>query len=355
MIISRTPFRISFFGGGTDYPAWIRSHGGSVLATTIDKYCHLVCRYLPPFFDYRYRVVYSRIENVNSIDEILHPAVREVLRFMKIEHGVEVHHDSDLPARSGLGSSSSFTVGFLNALHGLKGEMPSKEQLAQESIHVEQDLLKETVGSQDQILAAHGGFNHIIFHQNGEITVRPVTVSAERLSELNNRLMMFYTGIRRTASDIADSYAEKVDDNRRQLRIMNDLVKEGLSILSGHSELEGFGELLHEGWLLKRSLSPKVSNSEIDNLYHSAREAGARGGKIMGAGGGGFFLLYAEPEHQEKIREQFRDLVYVPFRFEFMGSQIIFIDRHLKTPELFHECANENVTPFRELSASDAQ
>jgi len=215
MIISRTPFRISFFGGGTDYPAWIRSHGGSVLATTIDKYCHLVCRYLPPFFDYRYRVVYSKIENVNSIDEILHPAVREVLRFMKIEHGVEVHHDSDLPARSGLGSSSSFTVGFLNALHGLKGEMPSKEQLAQESIHVEQDLLKETVGSQDQILAAHGGFNHIIFHQNGEITVRPVTVSAERLSELNNRLMMFYTGIRRTASDIADSYAEKIDDNRR--------------------------------------------------------------------------------------------------------------------------------------------
>ena len=199
MIISRTPFRVSFFGGGTDYPAWYRTYGGAVLATTIDKYCYLSCRYLPPFFEHKFRVVYSKIENCHSVEEIAHPAVREILRYCKIDRGVEIHHDGDLPARSGMGTSSSFTVGLLHALYALKGQMPAKVQLAGESIVIEQEILKETVGSQDQVLAAHGGFNHIIFHTSGEITVKPVTATAARLNELNRHLMLFYTGIRRTA------------------------------------------------------------------------------------------------------------------------------------------------------------
>ena len=206
MVISRTPFRISFFGGGTDYPIWYRDHGGTVLGTTIDKYCYLTCRYLPPFFKHRIRLVYSRIENCRSVDDIVHPAVREVLRFSGIERGMEIHHDGDLPARSGMGSSSSFTVGLLHALYALQGQMPSKRQLALESIRIEQELIKETVGSQDQVLAAFGGLNHVVFAQNGEISVRPVTVSADRLKELNSHLMLFYSGIERTASDIAESY-----------------------------------------------------------------------------------------------------------------------------------------------------
>ena len=200
MIVSRTPFRISFFGGGTDYPGWYREHGGAVLATTIDKYCYLTCRYLPPFFEHRYRIVYSAIENVQQIDDIRHPAAREVLRLMSISRGIEIHHDGDLPARSGMSTSSAFTVGLLHALHSLQGNIVSKQQLATEGIHIEQDILKETVGSQDQVMAAHGGFNHVTFHPNGEISVRPMTLPRERIASLQAHLMLFYTGIRRTAS-----------------------------------------------------------------------------------------------------------------------------------------------------------
>ncbi|HZQ47700.1 MAG TPA: kinase, partial [Verrucomicrobiae bacterium] len=200
MVISRTPYRISFFGGGTDYPAWYREHGGCVLAATIDKYCYLTCRYLPPFFEHRLKVVYSIIESVQHASEIRHPAVRETLRFLKIDRGLEIHHDGDLPGRSGMGSSSSFTVGLLHALHALQGRMIGKEQLARESIYIEQDILKETVGSQDQVCAAYGGVNQINFAPNGEVSVRPLTISEERLSQLNSHLMLFYTGIKRTAS-----------------------------------------------------------------------------------------------------------------------------------------------------------
>src|SRR4029077_5726331 len=203
MIISRTPFRISFFGGGTDYPAWYRQHGGAVLAARIDKYFYLNCRHLPPFFEHRYRVVYSKIEDCQKIEEIKHAAVREVLRYLDVTRGVEIHHDGDLPARSGMGSSSAFTVGLLHAMHALKGEMPSKQQLASESIHVEQELLREVVGSQDQVLAAHGGLNHITFMPTGEISVRPVSLSHDRVRELNAHLMLFYSGIKRTASGVA--------------------------------------------------------------------------------------------------------------------------------------------------------
>src|SRR5436309_9561213 len=220
MIISRTPYRISFFGGGTDYPAWYREHGGSVLGTTIDKYCYITCRYLPPFFEHRICVIYSKMEYCQTIDEIAHPAVREVLRYLNYERGVEIHHDGDIPARSGMGSSSAFTVGLLHALYALKGQIASKRQLAMESVHIEQEILKETVGSQDQVLAAYGGFNHITFLPNGEISVRPVTLTPERIRELNSPPMLFYTGIKRTAANIAESNVNGIEERKRQLRIM---------------------------------------------------------------------------------------------------------------------------------------
>jgi D-glycero-alpha-D-manno-heptose-7-phosphate kinase len=326
MIISRTPYRISFFGGGTDYPAWYRDHGGTVLGASIDKYCYLSCRYLPPFFKHRIRVVYSQIENCQSVDEIAHPAVREVLRYLDINRGLEIHHDGDLPARSGMGSSSSFTVGLLHALHALKGYMPSKRQLALEGIEIEQEKIKETVGSQDQVLAAHGGFNHVVFNQNGEIAVRPVTLSAERLHELNAHLMLFYTGIERTASNIAETFVADVETKKSQLRIMKHLVEESLAILNNGKDITDFGTLLHEGWQVKRSLSGKVSNSHVDELYDHALANGALGGKLLGAGGGGFMLLFAPPDKQSRVREALNKFICVPFHFEFSGSQVIFFE-----------------------------
>ncbi len=292
MIISRTPFRISFFGGGTDYPAWYRQHGGAVLATTIDKYCYLTCRYLPPFFEHRFRLVYSKMENCKTVDEIEHSAVRAVLRYLKIDRGLEIHHDADLPARSGMGSSSAFTVGLLHALHALTGHMRSKHQLAMESIEVEQEILKETVGSQDQVSAAYGGFNHVTFFPNGEISVRPMTIARERVQELNAHLMLFYTGIKRTASSIAESYVNEIDGKKRQLRLMRQLVDESVAILNSGQDLTAFGELLHEAWQAKRSLSAKVSNSQVDDLYNRALSAGAVGGKLTGAGGGRVLVAF---------------------------------------------------------------
>ena len=326
MIISRKPFRVSFFGGGTDYPAWYRTHGGAVLATTIDKYCYLSCRYLPPFFEHKIRVVYSKIENCHSVEEIAHPAVREILRYCKIDRGVEIHHDGDLPARSGMGTSSSFTVGLLHALYALKGQMPAKAQLAGESIVIEQEILKETVGSQDQVLAAHGGFNHIIFHTGGEITVKPVTATAVRLNELNRHLMLFYTGIRRTASDVAETFVNGLDDKERQLRSIGDLTNEAVSVLCGKSKVAVFGELLHNAWQVKRDLSSKVSNSDIEEIYAEALSAGAVGVKLLGAGGGGFILFFVPPSKQTIVRRKLNKLIYVPFKFESSGSQIIFFD-----------------------------
>ena len=327
MIISRTPFRISFFGGGTDYPSWYINHGGAVLSTSIDKYCYISCRYLPPFFEHKTRIVYSTIENCQTIDEIAHPAVREILRYINIKNGLEIHHDGDLPARSGMGSSSSFTVGLLNALYALKGQIISKEQLAKESIHIEQDLIKETVGSQDQVSAAYGGFNYISFSQNGEISIRPITISKERLNELNSHLMLFFTGINRIASDIADSFVDKIEERKRQLRITKDLVDEALFIINSDRDIRAFGELLDEAWQVKRSLSNKISNAKIDDLYKMAISVGAIGGKITGAGGGGFLLLFVPPKKQKEVREILNNLTYVPFQFEFLGSQIIFFGR----------------------------
>lgn len=327
MIISRTPFRISFFGGGTDYPAWYRQHGGSVIAATIDKYCYLTCRYLPPFFDHRFRVVYSKIETVHSIDEITHPAVRETLKFLGIDRGIEIHHDGDLPARSGMGSSSSFTVGLLHALHALHGRMVGKHQLAMEGIRIEQEMLKETVGSQDQVMAAYGGLNQIRFLESGEVVVRPLILARDRYEELDRNLMLLYTGIKRTASNIAGSYVADIDGRRRQLRIISNLVDEGMRVLCGAGDMRDFGELLHESWAVKRSLSSSVSCDDVDEIYTEARAAGAVGGKLLGAGGGGFMLLYAPPECQQEIKDRLNRLIHVPFRFEFSGSQIVFFDQ----------------------------
>lgn len=327
MIISRTPFRLSFFGGGTDYPAWYREHGGAVLATSINKYCYLTCRFLPPFFEHRHRVVYSKIENCQTIDEIGHPAAREVVRFLEIDRGIEIHHVGDLPARSGMGSSSAFTVGLLHALHGLLGVMPGKKRLAEEGIVIERDVLKETVGSQDQVTTAYGGLNVVTFLQNGDFTIHPVTLPRARQDELNDQLMLFYSGIARTASNVAGTYVNQLEEKKRALRITRGLVDEGLSLLTGSGDLAQFGALLHEGWQVKRSLSPNVSNPQVDDLYEAARRAGAIGGKLLGAGGGGFFLLFVPPERQAKVREVLSELVYVPFRFEFSGSQIIFLER----------------------------
>jgi D-glycero-alpha-D-manno-heptose-7-phosphate kinase len=349
MIISRTPFRISFFGGGTDYPSWYRAHGGAVLATTIDKYCYLTCRYLPPFFEHRFRIVYSKIERCHTLDEIIHPAVREVFRYLKTDRGIEVHHDGDLPARSGMGSSSAFTVGLLHALYALKGAMPSKHQLAMESIHLEQEILKETVGSQDQVSAAYGGFNHITFLTNGEISVRPITIERQRLSDLNAHLMLLYTGIERTASDVADSYVNNFDDKKRQMRILKDLVDESIAVLTSGQDLKYFGELLHEAWLAKRSLSAKVSNTEIDGLYGDAVSAGALGGKLTGAGGGGFLLLFAPPEKHGAIKEKLNHLLHVPFKFDFAGSQIIFYDPETDYSAQDKARATQTLQAFREM------
>ncbi len=354
MIISRTPFRISFFGGGTDYPAWYRQHGGAVLAATIDKYCYLTCRYLPPFFEHKYRLVYSRIEAARTLAELEHPAARGILQHLNVDRGIEIHHDGDLPARSGMGSSSAFTVGLLHALYALKGQVRSKHQLATESIYIEQDVLQETVGSQDQVSAAYGGLNHITFLTNGEISVRPVTLSPERLREFNAHLMLFYTGIKRTASEVANSYVAHLNDHKRQLRIMKDMVEEGLSILASRGDIGAFGDLLHEAWQAKRSLSAQVSNSTVDAIYAQAREAGALGGKLTGAGGGGFMLLFARPELHARIIAQLRQLIHVPFHIEFSGSQIIFFDPENDYAAEETARAQQALRPFEELTAPSA-
>lgn len=326
MIISRTPYRISFFGGGTDYPAWYRRHGGAVLGATINKYCYLTCRYLPPFFAHRTRVVYRNIENVTTIDEIAHPAVREVLRYLNMTRGVEIHHDGDLPARSGVGSSSAFTVGLLHAVHALKGDMPTRQQLALESIHIEQEILKENIGCQDQVLAAYGGFNHVTFAANGDIRVRPMTLLPDRLEELNAHLMLFFTGLHRTASEVAATYAGCLHEKELQMRTIAAMVDEAMATLVSGRDLAELGRLLHDAWRAKQSLSASITNGRIDELYAEARRAGALGGKIVGAGGGGFMLFFVPPNAQSLVRERLRRLIYVPFKFDFGGSQVIFFD-----------------------------
>jgi D-glycero-alpha-D-manno-heptose-7-phosphate kinase len=324
MIVTRAPFRISFFGGGTDFPPWYREHGGAVLATTIDKYCYINIRRLPPFFDHKHRIVYSKIESVLKISEIQHPAVRAVFDWAEVKEGVELHHDGDLPARSGLGSSSSFTVALIQALAALNGAMKTKEQLAKEAIHVEQDIIKEHVGSQDQISAAFGGFNRIVFQKDNSFSVNPIILPSSRLQELQSHLMLFFTGLTRFASDIEKTKIANLSNRVVELTAMRKMVDDAVEILQDKSApIQEFGRLLDEGWRYKRSLSDKVSNTEIDAIYETAMQAGADGGKILGAGGGGFLLIFAKPELQNAVRHSLNQLVHVPFAFETSGSRVM--------------------------------
>jgi D-glycero-alpha-D-manno-heptose-7-phosphate kinase len=324
MIITRTPFRISFFGGGTDYPTWFREHGGVVLATTIDKYCYITCRRLPPFFTHKHRIVYSRIETVAATQDIEHPSVKACLQWANVNGGLEIHHDGDLPARSGLGSSSSFTVGLLNALVAADGKMISKEDLARHAIHVEQELIGESVGSQDQISAAYGGFNRIQFNRNGSFDITPVILSATRRNELSDHLMLCFTGVSRIASEVAKTKIANIKHRQSELTRMGEMVDEAIDILQDqHRPIEDFGRLLDSSWQQKRRLSDQVSSTEIDALYQEAMAAGAAGGKILGAGGGGFLLLFAKPEHQAAIRQRLSGLVHVPFTFDDSGSRVV--------------------------------
>lgn len=324
MIISRTPFRISFFGGGTDYPAWYNEEKGAVLATTINKYCWITCRYLPPFFPHRFRIVYSQIENCYDVGEIQHAAVREVLRHLDVAHGVEIHHDGDLPARTGLGSSSSFTVGLLHAVRALLGNMSTKQQLAEEAIHVEQKRIGENVGAQDQTAAAFGGLNRIEFSAGDQIAVQRITVSARRKQHLLDHLMLYFTGFSRTASEVAAEQIQNTPARTRELRTMFGMVDEAVGILASDCDIRDFGRLLHETWQLKRTLSSRITTGAIDEIYDGARSNGAIGGKLLGAGGGGFFLVFAEPERQPEIRRALNGLLEVPFAFDELGSQVVF-------------------------------
>lgn len=324
MIISRTPFRISFFGGGTDYPSWYQENGGSVMSTTIDKYCYITCRILPPFFEYKHRIVYSKIENVYAANEIIHPSVRETIKWAQIESGLEIHHDGDLPARSGLGSSSAFTVGLINALNALKGQISSKEYLAKNAINIEQNLIGESVGAQDQIATAYGGFNKIDFFENNTFKVTPLIIKNERLSILKSHFLLFFTGFSRIADEIAKSKIENFKNKKNVMKNIQAMVPQAIEILINNNiAINEFGKLLDESWNLKRSLSEKVSTPEIDSLYSIAMRAGAAGGKLLGAGGGGFFLVFASPEKHNKIRSDLCNLITVNFDFDNTGSSIV--------------------------------
>ncbi len=323
MIITKTPFRMSFFGGGTDIPAFFNNHGGAVLSTTFDKYCYVNVRHMPPFHPFISELVHNRFERVNNIEDIEHPLIRECMRLHDI-HEIRLTYEGDLPARTGLGTSSTFAVGMLNAFCALKGKMMSKRQLAQEAIHVERDILKEQGGWQDQVAAAYGGLNRIDF-KDGDFSVHPIVISPERKKELDENLLLFYTGIQRFSSEIqADTFAKPVDKTQ-QLKDMLALVNEAENILCNKdASLNEFGKLLDTTWKLKRGTGAKVSNGSIDEIYSQAINAGALGGKLLGAGGGGFLLFYCEKVKQERLKKAMEKLMIVPFNFENEGAHVLY-------------------------------
>ena len=323
MIISRTPFRISFFGGGTDYREFYEEYGGSVLSTTFDKYCYVTARHLPRFFDYKYQINYSRIERVVDLDNILHPAVRETLKYMDMRE-MFVGYDADLPARSGLGSSSSFVVGMLNAFYAIKGKYIDKKRLAKEAIHIERVLCDESGGIQDQIAASYGGFNRIDFRED-DFSVQSVVMDFERKKNLDDSLMLFFTGFSRISSEIAIEQKKATHNKIKELKEMLSLVDEAERVLTNKkSDLSEFGKILDYSWKLKRGITSKITTNEIDNIYSSAIKAGALGGKLLGAGGGGFIIFYVEKNKQEKVKEALSGLLNVPFNFENEGTKIMY-------------------------------
>lgn len=328
MVITRTPFRVSFFGGGTDFPIFFDECGGAVLNTSIDKYCYITARYLPPFFDHKYRVRYTKREETNSIDDISHPSVRACLQHVDLPYGVEILHTSDIPAMSGIGSSSSFTVGLLNALYTLKGTDITKSELCMEALHIEQTILKENVGSQDQTVAAHGGLNHIQFNKDQAPLVSPVAIPRHRRKELESHLMLFFTGFSRISSVIAKEQIKETPNKHLELLEMKTMVASAMELLMSEHPIEGFGDLLHESWMIKKTLTSHVSAPAIDEFYERARCAGAIGGKLCGAGAGGFLLIFAKPDDQPNVKRALNDLLHVPFAFEDKGSHIIFNQRN---------------------------
>lgn len=324
MIISRTPFRVSLFGGGTDYPDWIREHGGAVLGMAINKYCYLSVRSLPPFFTHKHRIVYSRVELVNEISEIEHPSVRAVFSEMGINEGLEVHHDADLPARSGLGSSSAFTVGLLHALYALRGRMAGKTELGTEAIRIEQEVIGEAVGCQDQVWATFGGLNRIEFHREGGFSVKPLVIRRERRQELVCSLLLVFSGLSRFASEVAADKIENIGRNEAQLHSLQLMVDQAQALLADEREpVHRVGALLHEAWMIKRNLAARVSNNLIDDIYETAMAAGASGGKLLGAGGGGFLLFVTRPERRAAVCEALRGLIQVSFDIDNDGSRIM--------------------------------
>lgn len=331
MIITKTPFRMSFFGGGTDVESFFNENGGAVLSTSFDKYCYVNVRHLPRFFDYETELSYSKTERVNNVDDINHPAIRNAMKMLDM-HEIRLTYEADLPARSGLGTSSSFAVGMLNAFYALKGKYADKKKLAEEAIHLERVLCNEAGGWQDQIAAAYGGFNRINFNSEG-FEVLPIIISPERKKQLNDNLLMFFTGFTRFSSDIQVANKFGKEDKFAQLREMYALVDEAEQVLVNKDiELAEFGRLLDHTWKLKRQTGAAVSTDSIDVLYDKAIKAGAKGGKLLGAGGGGFLVFYAEPEYHEVVKNAMSDLMYVPFEFENGGTRVIHY-----TPETYEQ------------------
>ena len=323
MIITRTPLRISFFGGGTDYPIWFREHGGAVLATSIDKSCYITCRRMPPFFEYHSRISYSRLENVHDNAAIEHPSVKACLQFLGMSEGVEIHHVADLPARTGLGTSSAFTVGLLLGLYALRNEMRDKHALAMDAIHVEQNVIGEAVGSQDQVTAAYGGFNVVQFNNDNSLEVNRILASPTRIEQLQSHLALYFTGFSRIAAEVAKEQIRVTPQKKKELETMRQMVDAAAQIVtSPNGPITDFGRLLHEAWQLKRSLTSNISSSQIDEIYEAGRSAGAIGGKLLGAGGGGFMLFFVPPEKRQELRERLKKLLCIPFHFSSRGSQV---------------------------------
>jgi len=321
MIITKTPYRISFFGGGSDYPEWYKKFGGSVLSTTIDKHIYISCRLLPQFFDHKYRIVWSKIENVKKIDQIQHRSVKKLLKYNNIKSGLEIHYDGDLPAKSGMGSSSSFSVGLMQALLKLKKKKISHLDLAKKTIFFEQNIMKETVGSQDQIAASIGGFNKIKFLKNEKFVIKKV--SSKNLKKLNSNLLLLYTGIQRNAHTIANKYVPKLTNQKeKNIRKIIQYVDIGEKLIQS-GNLDDFGKLLHEAWMQKKELSRSISNNKIDQLYNKFIKNGALGGKLLGAGGGGFLLLYIKNEKKDFFLKKFKNIINIPFKFSNKGCEVI--------------------------------
>lgn len=323
MIVSKTPFRISFFGGGTDFPEWYNENDSLVISTTIDKYCYIAARFLPPFFNTKYRIVYSETELINDVEKIRHPVVKETIKYLNLsDKSIELIHYADLPSRTGIGSSSSFTVGLLNSLTALSNSNLDKKTLAEKAVHVERELLAENVGCQDQFAAAYGGFNSISFSKN-RIKVEKINLSGNYLDELQKHLLLVYTGISRFSSETSNEFAENIEKKHNELNALTRIAEEALDHLLHERDVKFLGRLLDESWRLKSSMSSKISNSAIDALYNLALKHGAIGGKILGAGGGGFMLIFADPKYHENILNELKDFLIVPFKFDFNGTQLL--------------------------------